>query len=645
MGPQLSPASAPAPDRWRPWSAAALWAALALGTAACESAPEPVAAEGLPLSVGAGEVAVAAPASATIVLRPRVEIAGLWRAPDACVLERALLRCSFGATGSLEVALDPTLGTVRPRLRAAEPVDLGGFELAGALDLGAATAWLSNGFQSWSAAGAIALGPLAPEADQAAAAAEAGDAEVFRTGEAQSHWHTWVAGGERALVAGALAAERLRSWVAVGRDGASVRLRLVQGGVPADRVAVAAGEVFEGEPWWIRVGPDLHALLRAYGDALPSRRDAHPVGAEVGWNSWYELWDDVDAEAVRTNAAIARATLGPSAAGATQRVVIDDGWQRAWGDWRPNAKFPGGLGALAAELRADGFEVGVWLAPLLAAPDAPVALAHPDWWVEGASYNHGLHGPLRVLDVTHPDARAHLHDVIAGLVAEGITLLKIDFLFAGTFAGRRATPMSATAAYRLALATIREAAGEDTILLAVGAPSVPSLPFADAWRLGGDIALEPFGARWAWLPSQARSLAARWPLCRAVLCDADPPLLRDLARPEVELGAAVVALAGGGLFLSDDLRVLDAERRGWLPAWTVAAAVRGAAAEPQDLVPAAPPPALVGALEDFALGATQHVVPGVWHLPDGGVVRLNVDDAPRVLGGVEVPAHGVLGPD
>ena len=113
---------------------------------------------------------------------------------------------------------------------------------------------------------------------------------------------------------------------------------------------------------------------RRYGEALAagSWRAQHPVPAEAGWNSWYELWDSVDSDAVSANATLAAAAWsGRLPAGAPPlRIVVDDGWQVAWGEWQPNAKFPGGLDGLAATLKADGFEVGVWLAPLLVDGDS-----------------------------------------------------------------------------------------------------------------------------------------------------------------------------------------------------------------------------------------------------------------------------------
>ncbi|MCB9598312.1 MAG: alpha-galactosidase [Sandaracinaceae bacterium] len=528
---------------------------------------------------------------------------------------------------------------VRVGLEASSEVVVEGLVAEGPLALDGATTWMSNGFHSWSQTGALVIGALPTDETLFAALAETGDTEVLRDGTALSWELTVVGGGSRALLVGAIDSARFRPWTQVGRGDAGLMLRAGSGGV--DRVSVASGETVWGEPFRVAFG-DVEPLLRDHAAALPARASA--ASAEAGWNSWYELWDGVDEAAVRANAAAARTLLAPRAGTDTLRVVVDDGWQQAWGDWLPNDRFPSGLDGLATDLRADGFEMGVWLAPLLVAEGSDVATAHPDWLVEGASYLHAKNGTMRVLDVTHPDAAAHLRATIERIVGWGYGLLKIDFLFAGTFEGGRVEDVTGMEAYHRALSIIREAAGEDTLLLTVGAPGLASLPYSDSWRVGGDIALEPFGAGWPWIPNQARTLAARWPYCARVLCDADPPILREpLTREEVETGAWVVAFAGGALFLSDDLRALDAARVDWLPAEVVTLSLGGEPALPEDYLPASPPRRLSHAIGDQVSrgGASTHVVPTTWRAPDGTRYALNVTEAEINVEGVPVPPRAV----
>ncbi len=575
---------------------------------------------------------------AAVRLRPLARIGGAWVGRDAtCAPEGAGVACPVGI-GVLRLEVAGDLITVA--LEASEDVVVEGLVAEGPLALDGAATWISNGFHSRSQSGALAIGALATDDALFAALAERGDTEVLRDGTALSWELTVVGGGETALLAGAIAAARFRPWTQVGTGEGGTTLRLGSGGI--ERVAVPSGDTLRGEPFRVAFGA-VEPLLRAHAAALPARASA--AHAEAGWNSWYELWDGVDEAAVRANAARALEVIGPRAGAAPLRVVVDDGWQRAWGDWLPNERFPSGLDGLATDLRADGVVMGVWLAPLLVAEGSETAALHPEWLVGGATYEHAKHGTMRILDVTHPDAAAHLAATIARIVGWGYSLLKIDLLFAGTFEGERNADVTGMEAYHRALAIVREAAGEDTLLLTVGAPGLASLPYSDSWRVGGDIALEPFGAGWAWIPNQARALAVRFPYCLRVLCDADPPILRaPLTREEVETGAWVVAFSGGALFVSDDLRTLPDERVEWgLAPEVVALALGGAPALPEDYLPAGAPRRLAHAIGDHVSrdGASTHVVPSIWRAPDGRRRALNATEAPRVIEGVEIPPRAV----
>ena len=251
---------------------------------------------------------------------------------------------------------------------------------------------------------------------------------------------------------------------------------------------------------------------------------------------------------------------------------------------------------------------------------------------------------MGVLDVTNPEAAAHLQGFVNRIVSWGYGLLKIDFLFAGAYEGGRSEPVTGMQAYRRALDLIRQAAGEDVVLVAVGAPGPPSFPTVDAWRLGGDIAFDAMGPAWPFIANQARMVAARWPLCRATLCDADPPLLRALSDDEVQAGAWVVALAGGALMLSDDLRALDAERLDWLfsDPQRLQASTSGETAIPRDLFPADPPAALTSVVADILGERDAHVVPRTWTGNFEGQVLFNAGAEPFEVDGTVVSGHAVV---
>ena len=69
-------------------------------------------------------------------------------------------------------------------------------------------------------------------------------------------------------------------------------------------------------------------------------------------------------------------------------AVLDDGWQVAEGDWRPNpAKFPAGdadMKALVERIHAAGLKAQLWWTPLAADPGSRTDREHHDWLLRNA---------------------------------------------------------------------------------------------------------------------------------------------------------------------------------------------------------------------------------------------------------------------
>ncbi len=584
---------------------------------------------------------------ARVVLLPAVRYGDAWHGggkDGQCTVDGSKATCPAGAAGSVALSLDGAV--LKTSFTAKKDTIVQGLSAKGPLTLAGATSWLSNGFQSWSQSGAIAIGTPPTDKALATALTTRGDAEVLRSGKELSWTFTVAGGGGPYLLAGALSERQFKPWTQVWRDDSGKLGLRIASGATGEQVSVAAGKSIDGESFRVDTGSDLPKLLSGYAATIPSRRTSmtSPPPAEAGWNSWYELWDGVTEQDVRDNAPLAKKILGPQVPKGTKlRIVVDDGWEQAWGDWDPDpTRFPSGLDGLAKDLEAQGFTMGVWLAPLIASEKSQVYIAHPDWFVGGSVYKPLGKDPMHILDVTNPAAAAHLTATIQKLVGWGYSLLKIDYLFTGTWEGQRAQDVTGMQAYAKALDIIRKAAGDKTILLGVGAPGLASLPYVDAWRAGGDIALQLFGPSWAFVANEARDIGARAPLCLATLCDADPVLLRKLTENEVSAGGWVMAFGGGALFLSDDLTKLDASRQSWgLDAERVALALGGTPAVPVDYLPKSAPDYLQTAIADQINPnhASTAVVPTLWRLPDGSRVGLNVTDQTIHVGGKSIPAR------
>jgi len=173
---------------------------------------------------------------------------------------------------------------------------------------------------------------------------------------------------------------------------------------------------------------------------------------------------------------------------------IDDGFCKV-GDWLrvDAAKFPDGLAALAGRIREAGFLPGLWLAPFVCERESRLVAEHPDWLMRdeaGEPVRTGPHwsGAL-ALDTRNPDVRAYVRDVVRTVVREwGFGLLKLDFLYAACLVPHDGMNHGELMADAMQL--LREAAGEDTLLLGCGVPLSSAFGVVDYCRIGCDVGLD-----------------------------------------------------------------------------------------------------------------------------------------------------------
>jgi alpha-galactosidase len=320
-----------------------------------------------------------------------------------------------------------------------------------------------------------------------------------------------------------------------------------------DRLLVAAdGEVAAVE------GERLTDLLATWADGAAAAAGHGPVPSiPPAWCSWYCYWTGVREEDVLANVEAADRLDLPIAT-----IQIDDGHQAEIGDWLERSGRFGPLDVLADRIIGTGRSAGIWTAPFLVGARSRIAAEHPEWLVEGAvaSQRH-WDQEIRVLDVTHPAAAEHLHEVFATLRAQGFTYHKIDFLYAGAMEGGRHSDCSPLEAYAEGLRIVREGIGDDAFLLGCGAPLLPSIGRVDAMRVSPDIdpKVEPPDGDIS-QPSQRGAVAAgrarAWMHGRLWVNDLDC----IVARPEIEerdVWAAHLRALGGMAVSSDPLDALD----------------------------------------------------------------------------------------
>lgn len=448
-----------------------------------------------------------------------------------------------------------------------------------------------NGYQSWS--GTRAYGVEAADADPWLAFLRdlqtdpahraAGRAGVFRSDLVSAIVDR---DGGDALAAGFLDTARFVAGIEVAAPGgAFTRFAALLDG---DGLPLRPGERLELPPLWLAAGDDGWALLEAWADACGAAMQARvPERTPLGWCSWYYYFTAVREADVVDNLETLRA-LRPRIR--CDYVQVDDGYQRAIGDWlEPNDKFPHGMRWLAQRIQTAGFEAGIWLAPFLVRPESRLFAERPEWLLRtaggrlrGACWNPGwsLGRPAYALDTSRDDVCDWLRELARTIVHQwGYRILKLDFLYAAALPAARAdASVTRAAALRRGLTAIREGAGEEAFLLGCGCPLGPAVGLVDGMRIGPDVA--PFWENWIsrWLNrgrhGVATAHALRNVLGRAFmhrrlwLNDPDCLMVRAaetrLTPDEVRSLATAIALTDGMFVLSDRLDALPDERLGWI---------------------------------------------------------------------------------
>jgi alpha-galactosidase len=448
--------------------------------------------------------------------------------------------------------------------------------------------FLKNGWQSWSFTGSRELDAAGEPAFPSGAwlrgfhhAVSAPPAD--RTGWHESHGVS-IAGsaqGGAACLAGAMEAGR--------GTGLVYLLREVDGAVRIEvevrfEAALAPGAAWDVERVRAALGRDAAPLLEAFADEHGRRAGAR-TGArfQAGWCSWYHFFHDVTEDALLRNLeALAKARHEIP----IDLVQLDDGYQRAVGDWlETNEKFPRGLGPVAAAIRDAGFRAGLWTAPFCVVRESRLFASRPEWLLRrGADLHRGLIHPewtkqtfVHALDPSRDDVREHLERTHREIGALGFSYQKLDFLYVVAMQADAHDPALPRAArLRAGLEAIRAGAGEDAFLLGCGCPLGPAIGVVDGMRIGPDVAPwwhpEPAVAIpgiEATLPatrSGIRSIYARAYMHRRYwLNDPDCLMARSretkLSVDEARSLGAAIAATGGMVLFSDDFGALAPEDR------------------------------------------------------------------------------------
>ncbi len=187
----------------------------------------------------------------------------------------------------------------------------------------------------------------------------------------------------------------------------------------------------------------------------------------AGWESWYNHYADINENLIiedlhklsETDNIITKGNY-------TSKIFqIDDGWEKALGDWDVNTeRFPNGFIQITKEIEDKGFIPGLWLAPFIIDSRSRTAVEHPEWLLRDedgnlvpAGFNPlwGKDGTFYVLDLSRDEVIAHLLSVMDTVINKwGFRYIKLDFLYAGMLWGNYTQKTASYKIFTRALKTI-----------------------------------------------------------------------------------------------------------------------------------------------------------------------------------------------
>ena len=145
-------------------------------------------------------------------------------------------------------------------------------------------------------------------------------------------------------------------------------------------------------------------------------------------NSWEAAYFDVNEQAVLELADKAK-SLG------IEMLVVDDGWfegrnddTSSLGDWfSDRKKFPNGIEAVAAKVKAKGLKFGLWFEPEMVNQDSDLYRAQPDWLIHVPNRILSTGRQQNILDLSRSEVVDYLFERIDSILSCGdIDYIKWD---------------------------------------------------------------------------------------------------------------------------------------------------------------------------------------------------------------------------
>jgi hypothetical protein len=344
----------------------------------------------------------------------------------------------------------------------------------------------------------------------------------------------------------------------------------------APPITLRPGRSVGSDRFMLNVAATPYAALEEHAGAVGTVQNARTRSIVNGWCSWFYTLTDVSEDEVLRNTAFAAQHLRPFG---LEYVQIDEGYQRAHGDWEGNERFPHGMKWLAERIRGHGFKPGLWISPYVISERSDVFRRHADWLVhrgdgslqrignwEDENSPEALGEEIKryCLDITNPQAADWLRELFETIARRwGYEMIKIDFMAWSILAAERyQDPTLASAeVYRRGLEIMRAAAGDGCHILECGLGNT-TVGLIDSMRIEADINYGYAEAAWQqYFQDPACSAAAaakRYYFHRRTwVNDVEHVCLDLLTVQQAEAAATLIALSGGNTISGDRLVDLD----------------------------------------------------------------------------------------
>jgi Melibiase len=235
-------------------------------------------------------------------------------------------------------------------------------------------------------------------------------------------------------------------------------------------------DLFEGRPHIA-----LETYARMIADEMEIELNHAPV---VSWDSWYVYGDRIDQEIILENLDGISEKFGDYGMTSMQ---VDLGWEKIWGNWTSDNRFPDGMNFLSQRIKDAGLIPELWVSPTNVMRSADVLREHPEWAGRVHPIYYLMIQPFSLpLDLTRPDVIdfvASTGELFAGYGFEGV---KYDFAYYEVMLSEVFDPsVTIIEAYRRAVMKFRDSLGWDKFFINLLLNGV-NYGIADAMRISID---------------------------------------------------------------------------------------------------------------------------------------------------------------